>query len=62
MKTNIYKHLEVIKDGSRTVIGYRVIKDYDYFSKRYQKHVVARKGDIFDGATGAVDINSYVNE
>lgn len=56
---NIFEHVEKITDGSGSILGYRMIKDYDYFSKRYQKHVIARKGDIFDGATGAVDINSY---
>lgn len=29
-----------------------------YYSKRYKKHVIAIKGDQFDGATGALDIDS----
>lgn len=56
---NIYTHVEKITDGAGSVLGYRMVKDYDYFSRRYQKHVVARKGEIFDGATGAIDINSF---
>jgi hypothetical protein len=57
---DIYKHIEPITDGSGRVLGYQVIKDYHYFSPRYKKHVVARTTDKpYDGATGAIDINSY---
>lgn len=60
MKVDIFEHLGLITDGSDVVLGYRVIKDYHYFSKRYQKHIVARVSDKpYDGATGAIDINSY---
>ena len=56
---NIFEYLEPVEDGAGVVLGYRVIKPYEYFSKRYQKRVLADEGDIFDGATGAIDINSF---
>lgn len=38
---------------------YELTKDVSYFSKRYNKFVVAKKGERFDGATMAIDIDSY---
>lgn len=59
-KVNVYKHIKRVKDGAGRTIGYEVIRDFEYFSKRYSKMVVARVGDpYYDGATGAIDINSY---
>lgn len=38
--------------------NYVITKDVAYFSKRYGKWVKAKKGEKFDGATGAMDIDS----
>ena len=56
---HIYDTLEPLTDGSGRIIGYRAIADYQYYSVRYDKWVFVHVGSIFDGATGAKDINSY---
>ena len=60
MSMSIYQYIEPITTGDGTVIGYQVIKDKTYFSKRYGKEVCIRKSDKpYDGATGAFDIDSF---
>lgn len=60
MKESIYDYVEQIKTGAGVTIGYQVMKDYHYFSKRYRKHVVVRATDKpYDGASGAIDIDSF---
>ena len=60
MKESIYDYVKEIKTGAGVTIGYRVIKDKDYFSKRYQKHIRIKTTDKpYDGATGVKDINSF---
>ena len=60
MSMSIYQYIEPIITGDGTVIGYQVIKDKTYFSKRYGKEVCIRKSDKpYDGATGAFDIDSF---
>jgi len=60
MSMSIYQYIEPIITGDGTVIGYQVIKDKTYFSKRYSKEVCIRKSDKpYDGATGAFDIDSF---
>ena len=62
MKVDIYEYIEKIKTCAGVTIGYRVIKDKDYFSKRYQKHIRIKTTDKpYDGATGPLvpDINSF---
>ncbi len=60
MKVDIYKYLEKVIDEDGDVIGYRVIKPYVYYSERYKKHVCLKTSDpIYDGATYAIDINSF---
>lgn len=60
MKESIYDYIDPIKTGAGVVIGYKVIKDRVYFSKRYGKHVKIKTTDKpYDGATGAFDIDSF---
>lgn len=54
---SVYDDIHVIKspsDGFR----YRLNKTLTYYSPRYNKRVTAYKGEKFDGATGAIDIDS----
>ena len=37
--------------------GYILLEDVTVFSKRYKKHIKGFKGELFDGATGAVDLH-----
>ena len=60
MKESIYDYIETINTGSGKVIGYKVIKDKTYHSKRYAKSVTIKATDKpYDGATGAMDIDSF---
>ena len=60
MSESIYQYIEPIKTGDGKVIGYLVIKNKSYFSKRYQKRVEIKTTDKpYDGATGAFDIDSF---
>ena len=57
---SIYEYIEKIKTGSGKVIGYRVIKDKSYYSERYDKFIKIKTTDKpYDGATGAMDIDSF---
>ena len=38
---------------------YELLKNIEYYSGRYDKYVIAKKGERFDGATGAIDIDSF---
>lgn len=54
-----YNHyVEEIKAGDGKVLGYRTKNNIHYYSERYKKHVVVSKGEVFDGATNALDIPS----
>ena len=61
MKVNIYdEHIVKIKSGGGVTLGYQVIKDKEYYSKRYNKRVNIYTTDLpYDGATGVRDINSF---
>ncbi len=60
MKESIYDYVQPINTGSGVILGYRVIKDKEYYSKRYNKRVQIRATDKpYDGATGAFDIDSF---
>lgn len=54
---SVFNVMRLIPNG-KGGYNYVVTEDITYFSKRYDKHVIAYKGDIFDGATGAIDIDS----
>ena len=60
MKESIYEYITPIYDGSFKTLGYRVFKQKTYYSKRYDKKVTIKPSDMpYDGATGAMDINSF---
>ena len=60
MIESIYDYVEPITTGSDEIIGYRVIKDKTYWSRRYEKHVrILTTDKPYDGATGAFDIDSF---
>ena len=50
--------LIVLEDNLRG-FKYELKRTVTYYSKRYGHHVTAYKGERFDGATGAIDIDSY---
>ena len=54
---SIFNHIKLTSNGNG---GYNYVMKttLKYFSERYRRWVVARKGDVFDGATGAIDIDS----
>lgn len=58
MKRNsIWGYIKIIgnpKNGLR----YELKKDIGYYCPRYDKRVTAKAGERFDGATGAIDIDS----
>ena len=45
MKESIYDYIEPIKSGTGVVSGYQVMKDKNYFSKRYQKYLKIKASD-----------------
>jgi len=50
----IFNYIEPCSDGRNYIIH----KTMCYYSQRYSKLIVARVGDVFDGATGAFDIDT----
>ena len=60
MRESIYDYIEPVESGAGVVLGYQVMRDKDYFSKRYQKHLKIKASDKpYDGASGAMDIDSF---
>ena len=60
MKPSIYDYIEKVFYGDGSVMGYMVIKDKTYHSKRYDKDISISVTDKpYDGATGAMDIDSF---
>ena len=56
----IRDYIKPIKTGAGVTIGYKVIKDKTYHSKRYNKNIDIKTTDKpYDGATGAFDIDSF---
>ncbi len=55
----IWDFVQVIEAGDGKVLGYRLLQNIAYFNERYGKWVGAEKGDRYDGATGAKDLNSF---
>ena len=54
---SIFDHIKLISNGEGGY-NYVIQKTMGYYSARYDNGVLARSGDIFDGATGAMDIDS----
>ncbi|MCP4322647.1 MAG: hypothetical protein GY787_12530, partial [Alteromonadales bacterium] len=53
---SIWDYVQKIKADDGGVLGYRVLENIAYFSKRYNKWVGVEKGDRSDGATFAQDL------
>lgn len=47
-----------LNESTENGLIYKAITGYDYYSKRYKKHVEILPGMLSDGATGAFDIIS----
>ena len=58
-KDSVFDYVEKIKADSGVVLGYRVLKNIAYYSKRYKKWITVEAKDISDGATSAPDIDSF---
>ena len=54
---SVFDMMRITSDGDGGFY-YVMLETISYYSKRYDKHVIALKGDKFDGATGAMDIDS----
>ena len=60
MSESIYKYVKPILDGSGNVLGYKVKKKKSYYSFRYGKTLTIKPTDLpYDGATYAIDIDSF---
>tara|TARA_R110000851_G_scaffold66267_1_gene150002 strand:- start:647 stop:1012 length:366 start_codon:yes stop_codon:yes gene_type:complete len=58
MNDSVFHHVRIIyKDGGK--LCYVVKDEQSYFSKRYGKWVTCHDGMQSDGATGALDIDSF---
>lgn len=47
-----------LKSNGKGGYNYVITQQVSYFSMRYQQFIIAEKGEHFDGATGAMDIDS----
>lgn len=60
---SIFDYVDIIYNkkckGRKVEISYIVKEDIGYCSKKYDKWIVARKGFLSDGATSAIDIDSF---
>jgi len=59
MKESVFDYVNIIYNKDSDTVGYLVHTEYKYYSKRYKKWVVAHVDFPSDGATGALDINSF---
>lgn len=60
LEQRFYWHIEPIRTGDGVIIGYEVIRNYTYYSKRYDRYVKLKMTDKpYDGATWARDIVSF---
>jgi len=59
MKESVFNYVDIIYDEDSEILHYIVHTEYKYYSKRYNKWIVAHVGMPTDGATGALDINSF---
>lgn len=59
--SSVWSNLEDIpaKHPKKGKFKYRLKVDISYYSTRYDCIVRGKKGEVFDGATGAIDIDSY---
>ena len=54
---SVYDYIEI--DDNAEKLKYTVIQSVRYHSKRYNKDIIADVGFKSDGATGALDIDSF---
>jgi len=68
LNESIYNYVDIKPRKSRgffgklfgkTVFDYVVTNGVTYYSMRYNRFITAKVGDVFDGATGAMDIDSF---
>jgi len=60
VKESIYRYVCKIKTGSGKVLGYQVVQNKTYHSKRYDKYINITVDDLpYDGATFAKDVNTF---
>ena len=57
-KVSVFQFAKPMKTLGNENVGYKLDKDVRYYSKRYDKWVLAKAG-LYDGATMAIDINSF---
>ena len=56
---SVFDYIEKIKAEDGKVLGYKLLENIAYYSRRYRKHITCEKGDRSDGATSAPDIDSF---
>jgi hypothetical protein len=54
---SIFNSIKLSSNG-RGGYNYVLMERIDYYSKRYNKRIVGKIGEFFDGATGGLDIDS----
>ena len=55
---SVFNMMRLMPNG-KGGFNYVLTEDIRYFSYRYKQFVIARRGEIFDGATGAMDIDTH---
>ena len=58
-RESVFDYVKKIKANDGKTLGYRVMRDVEYYSHRYKKHIKVSEGDRSDGATFAKDLNSF---
>lgn len=59
MKDSVFNYVHIKYNKHHKTIYYKVHTEYSYYSKRYDAMIVCPVGMSSDGATGALDINSF---
>ncbi len=56
---SVFDYVATIKADDGKVLGYRVTQNIAYYSTCYEKWIGVERGDRSDGATGALDLESF---
>ena len=56
---SVFDYVEIISADNLDVLGYRVLENIAYYSKRYKRWIGVEAKDKSDGATCAPDIDSF---
>lgn len=59
MKDSVFNYVHILYDQKKKTVYYRVHTEYRYYSLRYSKWIICPVGMRSDGATGALDIDSF---